>query len=332
MRARVAVLMAMAAFGAAQNPPPVQTPPPDTAPGGVFRLPPVNPLPPEAEAAPKTEEPKKPVMEYAGKPIRIPFDCTEEMIHSFAMTCTERDPCPVYAEIAGFQPLGQKLFLTGNFHNGAFTMFSLFLQSDNGGRTWTEPIERIPNAGLDRVLFFDLEAGWISGHLLQTMPRDPFFMITTDGGKNWRRRPVFDEPRIGAIEKFWFESRTSGSLLFDRVQGAGNSARYERFETMTGGDTWMIREVSSKPLQLKGARDVVANPDWRLRADPATRSHIIEQRQDGRWQRVAAFLVQVAECRPEFHPLTEPPAPPEPAAPETPATPARPRSPSLKKP
>jgi len=334
MRKGLAIAVLLLAPMAAQNPPPAQQPkPPDTAPGGVFRLPPAFPVPPEPEAAaPKVEEPKQAVMEYAGKPIKIPFDCSEEIIQKFGMTCTEKDPCPVYAEIAGFQPLGEKLFLTGNFHNGATTMFSLFLVSSNGGRTWSEPVERIPMAGLDRVLFFDLETGWASGHILQALPRDPFFLLTTDGGNNWRRRPVFSEPRIGAVEKFWFESRTAGAMLFDRVQGA-DTGRYERHETMTGGDTWMIREVSSKPLTLRGAKDVVATPDWRLRAD-ASGTHVMERREGTRWQRVAAFFVKVAECRPDFAPL-EPPPPPEPATPAEPAAPPAPRPakpPALRKP
>jgi hypothetical protein len=204
-------------------------------------------------------------------------------------------------------------------------MFSLFLSSSDRGRTWTEPMERIKSSGLDRVYFFDLEVGWISGHLLQAIPRDPFYLITTDGGNTWRKRQVFSEPRIGAIDKFWFESRTAGSMLLDRVQGAEGGARYERYETMTGGDSWMIREVSSKPLALKGAREVVANPDWRLRADQPSHAHTIEHREAGRWRKIAAFSVNVGECKPDFELLTQPPGPLEAeGAPTAPATPARP--------
>ena len=326
---RFSLMLALLAQLGAQNPPPAA--PVDVAPGGVFRLPPANPLPPEAEPAPKVEEPQKPVMEYLGKPIQIPFACTEEMMSAFGMSCTDEQPCRIFSEISGFQPLGDKLFLTGNIHDGASTMFSLLLASSDRGRTWTEPVERIKSAGLDRVYFFDLEAGWISGHTLQAIPRDPFYMVTTDGGKTWRNRPVFSEPRIGAIERFWFESRKSGSMLMDRVQGAGAGGRYERYETMTGGESWAIREVSSKPLQLKGAREVVANPDWRLRADSASHAHTIENREAGRWRKVTAFSVDVGECKPNFQLLTQPPGPPEaetaPATPPPPRIPARPAAP-----
>ncbi|MBK5294424.1 MAG: hypothetical protein JJE04_22435 [Acidobacteriia bacterium] len=326
MLPRFSLLLALLAQLGAQNPP--SPTPVDVAPGGVFRLPPVNPLPPEADPAPKTVEPGKPVMEYTGKPIQIPFACTEEMMTSFGMSCTDQHPCLIYSEISGFQPLGDKLFLTGNIHDGSSTMFSLFLASSDRGGTWTEPVERMKSAGLDRVYFFDLEAGWISGHVLQAIPRDPFYLVTTDGGKTWRNRPVFSEPRVGAIEKFWFESRTAGSMLMDRVQGPEGGARYERYETMTGGESWMIREVSSKPLPLKGAREVVANPDWRLRADSASKAHTIEQRDAGRWNKVAAFSVAVGECKPNFQLLTQPPGPPEPESAPVPSTPPHPRTPA----
>jgi hypothetical protein len=246
------------------------------------------------------------------------------------MACTQDDPCPVYAEIAGFQPLGQKLFLAGNIHDGSSTLFSLLLTSNDGGKSWTEPVERIKSAGLDRVMFADLEAGWISGHILQAIPRDPFFMITTDGGATWRRRPVFSEPRVSAIDQFWFESRTAGSMLLDRVQGAGSAGRYERYETMTGGDSWMIREVSSRKLALKGSREVVANLDWRLRADPKLKAHVIEHRDAGRWRTVAAFQVQVGECKPDLKPLAEPVAADPQAPADAPRRPAAP--PKLRKP
>ena len=310
----------------AQQPAPVPPPPADTAPGGVFRVPSPYETPKEADA-PKPEEPKKDVLRNTGKPIAIPFACTEDDMQAHGMSCSEEKPCPVYAELGAVLPLGHRIFITGNLHDGSSTLYSLLLASEDEGRTWTEPVERIKGAGLDQIQFFDFEVGWISGQLLGALPRDPFFLVTTDGGKTWRKRPVFGETRIAAVDRFWFESRTAGSMIIDRMQGAETGARYELYETMTGGDTWMIRQVSPKPLQLKGARDTETQTGWRIRGDAKTKANVLERKQGAGHTAVASFLVKVGECSPLSAPLPEPPPPPEPAV-QAPAPAGRPSVPS----
>lgn len=286
----------------------------------------------------KEEEPEEKgpvVIKNDGKPMKIPFHCTEDDIQAFGMTCSVEDPCPVYAELAGFESLGTKLFLTGNLHNGSTTMYSLLLMSDDSGATWVEPYERLKNAGLDNIQFHDMAHGWISGQLLTAIPRDPFFLITRNGGKTWRRQYVFGESMPGAIEDFWFESADRGVLVVDRLQADEQGSRHYRYETMTGADNWMIRELSAKPIKLRDSAVGRQNPNWRIRADGRTGTHVIERRQGERFQRVAAFFIEVGACRPDVAPLIEPPPPPEPAAQPLPAPrpgqrpPARP---SLKKP
>jgi photosystem II stability/assembly factor-like uncharacterized protein len=44
-------------------------------------------------------------------------------------------------------------------------------------------------AGLDRIQFIDFENGWVSGEVQHPLPRDPFLLATTDGGKTWQRAP-----------------------------------------------------------------------------------------------------------------------------------------------
>lgn len=329
---RVALLSCLlVSLSLAQQPAPPSKPPGEA--GGVFHLP--SQMPDEPKPAPKPEETKPAALRFEGKPLVLPFACTEDDISGFGMTCTADDPCPVYLELSGLQPLGAKVFLAGNLHNAESTMYSVLLGSDDSGKTWTEPLERIRGAGLEQIQFLDFASGWISGQVLGAAPRDPFFLLTTDGGVNWRRRAVLSEPRISAIEQFYFESRGHGALLLDRVQGSAAGTRYERYETMTGGETWMIREVSAKPLQIKGARPLGPPADWRLRADSASKAHWIEKRTGTRWQPVAAFQVQVGVCKPEITALPEPPpiveAPSDSAFPA--ATPRRgpARPPSLKK-
>jgi hypothetical protein len=316
---------------AGQQAPPAQPPKnPDDA-VSVFKLPSAVPAEPAIEEKPAAETgPPKPArLEYAGQPLVFPFACTEEDIQIFGMTCTEREPCPVYVEITAVQALGLRVFLTGNFHNGAQTLYSLLAMSDDGGRSWFEPHERIRHAALDQVQFADFEAGWVSGQVIQALPRDPFFLLTTDGGKNWRQRPVYGEPKIATIEQFHFENRNVGNLLIE----AGG--QWERWESQTGGESWMVREVSNQPLKLRVARQTTSNSDWRLRADGKLKAHVLEKREGGQFRRVSAFLVQVAKCQPDVKPLVEPPPldPAQPGAtPTAPASPGRKVPPSMKRP
>jgi len=303
---------------------PAQTPP------GTLSLPELrNPeiKPPEKDpAATKPEEPKKALLAYEGKPLEAPFVCTEEDIQAFGMTCTADDPCPVYVELTGVQPVGNKIFLSGNFHNGASTMYSLLLASDDEGKTWSEPTERIRNAGLDQIHFLDFAHGWISGHVLTAVPRDPFFLVTGDGGKTWRRSNIYGEPGPGLIEQFWFETAERGMVVVDRQQADDSGGRYLRYETMTGADNWMIRELSTKPIRLKAAAGA-PNSEWRLRTDPKNGAHVLERRAGNRFQTVAAFAVRSASCQPEFKPLQEPPPPQVTPEQPKPARPASPRGP-----
>lgn len=266
---------------------------------------------------------------YAGQPLRLSTPCTEEDIRALSLTCPAEQPCPVYLELAELERVGQKLFLTGNLHTESATLASIMLASEDDGKSWFEAHERIRSAALDRIQFFDLEAGWAAGYLLHALPRDPFLLITSDGGKSWRRRPLWAESKIGVIEHFYFDSRNHGLLWVDRAS-AGDAGRYELYESMTGGESWMLRQITDRPSPIKGAR--VGNPDWRLRADASSNSYLVERRL-GAWQVVAGFAIQTGECREPEAPSLQPPEPPEsksaeePPAPKLPEAPRAPRVP-----
>jgi hypothetical protein len=286
-----------------------QTPAPpakDPKDSGVFRLP--SAFPPEPEPAAKPKEPEAPkhvVLENTGKPIRIPFACHDDDINSLGMTCTIEDPCAVYMELAAVYGLNSRIYLAGNLHNGSSTMYSVLLVSEDNGKTFVEAFDRVRTGGLDYIQFIDNDTGWVGGGLLLALPRDPFLLLTTDGGKSWRQRPVFSESRIGTIDQVAFQSKTAGMLLIDRGQGADGGGRYEKYETMTGGDSWMVREVSARPIPIKAPPPPAA--DWRLQADPKLKAHSVERKVGERWQRVAAFQIQVGECKPSVNPLEAPP-------------------------
>lgn len=279
-----------------------------------------------AQQVPVAGQPK---LENTGAPIRVPSPCTEDDIRALSLTCPYEHPCQVYLELASFERAGIRLFLAGNLHTESATIKSILLASDDEGRTWYEPFQRIPSAGLDQIQFFDLEAGWVAGYFVHALPRDPFLLITTDGGRSWRRRPLWAESKVGLIEDFYFDSRQHGLLWVDRAS-AGDAGRYELYESMTGGESWMLRQISDRPIPRKArpARD----SGWRLRADAASRSYKLEKLA-GAWQTVATFLIPVGECREaEPAPLAPPEVieakpPAEPAPPEAPKIPPTPRKP-----
>jgi hypothetical protein len=250
------------------------------------------PPPPAAAPAP----PGPPVLRNAGKPMVVPFQCTDEDIRAAGLTCSEDDPCPMYLELAAVDSTGIRLFTAGNIHASTATLYSILLGSDDNGATWREVNERIRATGLDHIQFAGTDTGWSSGISLLPLPQDPFLLGTTDGGKSWRTHPIFNEPRFGSIQQFYFENKTSGALVIDHGPGSEGD-RYELYETNDGGETWNIKETSVKPIQLKVA--AAPSPEWRVRADGPTKSFHLEHRQGQRWSSVAAFAVNLGGCKPE---------------------------------
>ena len=234
----------------------------------------------------------------------LPPVCGDPEITEFGLECTVKDSCSIYLELAGIEQAGGRLFLSGNFHTGSATLWSLLLASEDEGRTWTEPHPRLRGAALDDIQFVDAETGWVSGHIAGALPRDPFLLKTTDGGKTWRRVPVFEESGYGAIDAFRFDSRASGVLYLQR-RGEPRQ-RYQRWETQNGGDTWTLREAGPKPFPpLKPRRS-----GWRIRTDARARMYFVERMNEKTWTAVARFPVRFGECRPAPEPAEPPDAAP----------------------
>lgn len=232
-------------------------------------------------------------LENSGKPMRVVYECTAADTQAAGLGCSEEDPCPVYIELSNAEPVGNKIFVTGNLHTPLATLYSILLASEDGGNTWTEPYARLRSSGLDQVQFVDFQNGWISGANLQGAPRDPFLLITTDGGKTWRERPIFEEGRVAAIERFWFDTPSNGTLLVDARLDNGNR---ELYTTRTGGESWVIQQTSADPIRAFKEKQT-AGPGWRVRTDAATHSYVIEKSENSRWQKVASFLVNIASCK-----------------------------------
>ncbi len=249
----------------------------------------------EQPPAPQTA-PAPVVLEYAGKPLQVPFLCTDDDMRIAGLSCTEDDPCAVYLELTTVASTGIRIFAAGNIHTSAATLYSILLGSDDNGHSWRESFERQRSSSFDTMQFAGPENGWVSGLAISPLPQDPFLLHTTDGGKTWRKTNIFSETSYGSIVQFRFDDKASGELIVD--QGAGSATdRYERFESTDGGDTWSVKESNVKPLALKPPAAPVA-PEWRVRADANSHSYEVEHRQGTRWSSVAAFAIHTGVCRP----------------------------------
>jgi len=248
------------------------------------------PTVPQAPAEP-------PVMLNTGKPMVLPFQCTVEDVGSAGFSCSEDAPCPVYLELGAATSGGNRLYVAGNIHSDAVTLYSVLLGSDDAGHSWREIHTRIRAAGLDHLQFVDADTGWAGGQQLFPLPQDPFVLLTTDGGKTWRQAPVFGENsdyHFGSIQEMFFSSRTTGSLIVDRSSG-GDPGPFALYDSADGGAAWTVKEQTVKPLHLKGAPP--ADADWRVRVDAGTKAFLVERRQGERWAPQASFAVNIGFCR-----------------------------------
>jgi len=230
-------------------------------------------------------------VENTGKPMLVPFTCDENDVQTLGLVCSEEDPCPVYVELNAVESAGAHLFVTGDIHTPTATLGSLLLASSDGAKTWTEPHPRIHYSSLDQIEFVDFANGWISGALIQTLPRDPFFLETSDGGKTWHQRELFEDTHPGSIDSFWFETPKTGTILLT-VDG-GKLAMYR---TIDGGDNWELSQVLSTAAPIPHAR-VGGDPAWRLRTNSKAHSYEVETREGNEWKRVASFLVEIGTCK-----------------------------------
>jgi len=225
--------------------------------------------------------------------MRVPFECTDADTQAASLSCSEEEPCPVFLELSGIGAAGNRIFLAGNLHTANATLYSVLIESEDAGKTWIEPHPRIRFGGLDQIQFIDFQNGWISGANLQSTARDPFLLLTTDGGKTWHERPVFAETRVAVIERFWFESSENGMLLVDARL---DNNMHELYETRTGGESWSMTASSEKPIAFPQPHDAGAS-GWRIRPDAASHSYDVEKSDGAHWQKIASFLVNLGACK-----------------------------------
>jgi hypothetical protein len=245
-----------------------------------------------------------------GEPLRASFACVDEDLQWAGVSCSDGEPCPVYLELSSIAPNGRRLFLAGNFHTNSATLTSVLLASDDGGATWKEPAARLRGAAIDQMEFYDLQHGWAAGETQYPLARDPFLLISTDGGQSWRQSTVLEDGSPGTVVRFLFDSAQHGELIIDAGKSSGNS-RYLSYESQTGGNNWNLRGTSDK---LPAAPRSAADPDWRIQTSKDGKTWQVEKRNGDKWEMLSAFLVEAANCKGETRELTEPKEPEEPAA------------------
>jgi len=230
----------------------------------------------------------------AQEPSKIPFSCSVDDLAVAGMSCSDEYPCPVYLELSSVSAAGNKLYLAGNLHGPSATLFSVLLESDDSGAVWKEPVARIPGAALDQVQFLDAIHGWAAGETQVPLARDPFILITSDGGASWRQKAIAEEGGVGAVQRFWFDTAEHGEVIIDAGRTAGGG-RYVLYESRTGGDSWSVVSHTAQMPRLRRA-PTVEDVDYRLGTDSRTHAFTLEKYDGEKWNRLASFLVQIASC------------------------------------
>ena len=255
-----------------------------------------------------------PVLVNTGEPIRIPYACAEDDLQWAGMSCSGDEPCPIYLELNAVVPGGKKIVVAGDLHSSSVTMGSVLLQSDDSGATWREPTSRFRGSALDQLQFYNQQSGWAAGETQYPLPRDPFFLLTTDGGSSWRQRLVGEEGFPGSIQRFWFDSPQHGELIIDAGK-TSESGRYLSYESETGGESWSLLGKSGQLPKLRHAPPSGDDSDWRVRPSKDGKAFQIEQRNGDQWKSAASFLIEVANCRVHSGELKEPEPPVDDPAP-----------------
>ena len=266
-------------------------------------------------AAQEKPAPAAPVLVYTRDPLRVPVECRAADFEAAGIQCSSEEPCQVFLELTSIEGAGSRVFVAGNLHTAAATLASVVLLSEDGGGRWREPVQRFPGTSAEAAQFLNEQQGWIGMQPQQQFPTDPFFLITGDGGAHWRNHRIFtEEGRAGLLQQFRFDGPQHGFVLIDRSQSTRRD-RYELYETMTGGASWMLRESADRPIETKWPERRPA--DWRLQPDAKAKTFEVERRAGTAWRRMAAFRTEVAQCK-----ELQTPTPPRPPAGPPPADPA----------
>lgn len=228
---------------------------------------------------------------FAQPPVHVSYTCPQEDTDSFGLSCSEDQPCPIFFEVSAVDSFGPNVFVAGDIHTATITLYGVLLSTDDNGASWSEAIPRRRATAFDQLQIIG-NNGWLSGHSVEPLSKDPFFLLTTDGGKSWRERPLFEESRFGSIAQFWFASPTEGQLIFD--DSVGKEIHQELHTTMTGGEGWDVKEKSTTTLHLQTPN---RSANWIAAAASGSPHYILERNTVGRKEPFARFLIHIGDCK-----------------------------------
>ena len=251
---------------------------------------------PSEQASAQEEETGPFKLVYKGEPLVAQLQCDGDHFQRAATVCSDVTPCELYLELTGLEQAAERVFLIGNLHTLSATVSSILLASDDEGMSWYEPYPRLA-AGFESIQFVDKKYGWIGGQERQLDSSSrPFLLRTGNGGVRWRRYDIWtDEDRSGAILDFYFDTDKHGLLSIDSLTSETDS--YALYESMNGGLSWGIREISDRQAKLKNIPIERRQPDWRLGEDGGKGVYLVERRQGEEWSAQVEFSIRVGTCR-----------------------------------
>jgi photosystem II stability/assembly factor-like uncharacterized protein len=230
------------------------------------------------------------ILPLAAQQVHVDYTCTAEDVDAFGLTCSEQRPCPIFFEVSAVDSIGSTVFVAGDIHTATTTLYGVLLATDDGGASWNEAIARLRSTAFEQMQVRGDHA-WLSGQRLEPLPKDPFLLITANGGKDWHQRALFEESRFGSITQFWFETAAAGQLIFDA--SVGKDVKQELYATMTGGENWEIKQTSPKALKLAGAHASA----WTVTAPAGSKTYLIERGAGARKETLARFLIHIGDCK-----------------------------------
>ncbi|MBI3668096.1 MAG: hypothetical protein HY236_18005 [Acidobacteria bacterium] len=246
--------------------------------------------------AQRPSETPAPALTYQHQPLRLPLACRAEDFEAAGLDCSEEEPCRVFLELTAVDAAVSKVLLVGNLHTAVATVSAIALLSEDAGATWRQPVKGEPGGGFESVQFLDPQRAWISVLSQGSLAADPYLLATVDGGHTWQKLAIWtEEGRAGLLQLFQFDSKTHGLALIDRSAAGTFNDRYELYETLDGGASWVLRQISSRPITLKWTAR--RNPDWRLREDPKVKTYELERRAGESWVRMANFRAELGVCK-----------------------------------
>ena len=230
---------------------------------------------------------------YSGDPLLLPPPCDPALLEAAYLQCSDGAPCEISAEILGAARAGDRLWAFGDFRTSSATVASLLVVSEDGGETWTPPLEPIPGAALEAVEIEDADHGFLAGQReTGGATRQPFFAAMRDGGLYWQTWDVTagQEERGGVIADFRFDGPEHGYLILERL--STDDDPFELYETYNGARSWSVRQISAEMPRMPGARRLPSVPDWRVEKQDGLYL-IIEKNQS---EPTARFVEHVGSC------------------------------------